>query len=83
MRNHREHRTSRLFPRWTAAALTALLLGACASSGPKPWERDLMARPEMAMDAAAIDGSIDDHIYFSKEGATGGRGTSAGGCGCN
>jgi len=66
-----------------AAALAVLLLGACANPGPKPWERDLMARPDMALDGAAIDGAIDDHIYFSKEGATGGRGTSAGGCGCN
>jgi hypothetical protein len=63
--------------------MTALLLGACASAGPKPWERDLMARPEMALDAAAVEPAIHDHIYFSKEGATGGRGTSAGGCGCN
>ncbi len=83
MQLHLEQNTLRRLPRWTAAALAALLLGACANPGPKPWERDLMARPEMALDAAAVDGSIDDHIYFSKEGATGGRGTSAGGCGCN
>jgi len=69
--------------RLAAAAVAAALLGACASAGPKPWERDLMARPEMALDAAAIEGAIDDHIYFSKEGATGGRGTGGGGCGCN
>jgi hypothetical protein len=29
-----------------------------------------------------VDG-IDDHIYFSKEAATGGRATGGGGCGCN
>ena len=83
MQNNLEHNILRLLLHCTAAALAALVLGACANNGPKPWERDLMARPEMALDAAAVDGSIDDHIYFSKEGATGGRGTSAGGCGCN
>jgi len=66
-----------------AALLAASLLGACANIGPKPWERDLMARPDMALDAAAVDSDIDDHVYFSKEGATGGRGISGGGCGCN
>jgi len=74
---------ARCLARLAAPALAAALLGACASAGPKPWERDLMARPEMALDAAAIEGAIDDHIYFSKEGATGGRGTGGGGCGCN
>ncbi len=69
-------------PRAALLAL-ALSLGACASIGPKPWERDLMARPDMAMDAAAIDAAIDDHVYFSKEGASGGRGFGGGGCGCN
>jgi len=65
------------------SAVMALMLGACANVGPHPWERDLMARPEMALDGGAIDGSIDDHVYFSKEGATGGRGFAGGGCGCN
>jgi len=69
--------------RFAILALAAALLGGCALAGPHPWERDLMARPEMALDAAAVDGAIDDHIYFSKEGATGGRGISGGGCGCN
>jgi len=76
-------RTARGLLRAAASAAVALLLGACASVGPHPWERDLMARPEMALDGGAIDGSIDDHVYFSKEGATGGRGFAGGGCGCN
>jgi len=66
-----------------AAAIGLALLGGCSVAGPKPWDRDLMAKPEMALDAAAIDSSIDDHVYFSKEGATGGRGFGGGGCGCN
>jgi hypothetical protein len=29
------------------------------------------------------DLNIDDHIYFSKESSSGGRGFAGGGCGCN
>jgi hypothetical protein len=65
------------------AVAASMMLGACGTVGPKPWERDLMARPEMALDAAPVDSAIDDHVYFSKEGASGGRGFGGGGCGCN
>jgi len=69
--------------RGLALLVAALTLNACGTVGPKPWERDLMARPDMALDAAPIDSAIDDHVYFSKEGASGGRGFGGGGCGCN
>jgi hypothetical protein len=65
----------------TIAALCAL--GGCGLVGVKPWERDLMARPEMQLDASPIDSAIDDHVYFSKEASSGGRGFGGGGCGCN
>ena len=61
--------------------LTAIALGGCASV--QPWERDVLARPEMSLDAYPLDATIDDHIYFSKEGSSGGRGFGGGGCGCN
>jgi hypothetical protein len=67
-----------------ASALTALAaLHGCASVGIKPWERDILARPEMALDAAPVDNAFDEHVYFSKESASGGRGFGGGGCGCN
>jgi hypothetical protein len=49
----------------------------------QPWERDVLARPEMSLDNAPLDAAIDDHIYFSKEASSGGRGFGGGGCGCN
>lgn len=61
----------------------ALLLSGCSSLGVAPWERDQLAEPRMELTANAIDKSFDDHIYFSKEASSGGRGSSAGGCGCN
>ncbi|ATC96621.1 DUF4266 domain-containing protein [Pseudoalteromonas tunicata] len=65
-------------------ALLVLLttLGGCASLGVEPWERDLLAKKEMAL-VDGIDASVDDHVYFSKEASSGGRSFGGGGCGCN
>ena len=61
----------------------AVSCAACSAIGPKPWEKDVMARPEMQLTAYALQSGADDHIYFSKEAASGGRGFAGGGCGCN
>lgn len=66
----------------TTLALTAAL-GGCANMGVQPWDRDLLAKPEMQMGAEALEMATDDHIYFSKEATSGGRGFAGGGCGCN
>ncbi len=63
--------------------LTALALNGCASIGVKPWERDLMAQKAMAVDSHPLQSAMDEHIYFSKEASSGGRGFAGGGCGCN
>jgi hypothetical protein len=63
--------------------LACAFLGGCASSGVRPWEREVLARDDMQLDANALDAAFDDHIYFSKEGTSGGRGFGGGGCGCN
>ncbi|MBT2969394.1 MAG: hypothetical protein B6D72_11745 [gamma proteobacterium symbiont of Ctena orbiculata] len=60
-----------------------LLLGGCANLGVEPWERDLLAKPEMQLIADPIEAGLDDHIYFSKEASSGGRSFAGGGCGCN
>lgn len=62
--------------------LIALLAG-CSNLGVKPWERDLLAQSEMQLVSDPIEASLDDHVYFSKEGSSGGRGFGGGGCGCN
>lgn len=57
------------------------ILGGCANV--EPWQRDVLARPEMSLDADPLEAALDDHIYFSKEASSGGRGFGGGGCGCN
>jgi hypothetical protein len=59
----------------------ALCISGCATV--KPWDRDLLAKPEMRLSPHSLLGAIDDHIYFSKEGSTGGATAAGGGCGCN
>jgi hypothetical protein len=62
---------------------SALLASGCTALGVKPWQRDVMAREEMQLDADPLDAAIDDHLYFSKEASSGGRSFAGGGCGCN
>jgi len=67
------------------AAIFAMLafLGGCTSMGVEPWDRDVLARDDMQLVADPLEAAIDDHIYFSKEASSGGRGFGGGGCGCN
>ena len=64
------------------AALLSVASG-CSSMGVEPWERDILARDDMQLTTDPVEAAIDDHIYFSKEASSGGRGFGGGGCGCN
>ena len=63
--------------------LACLFLASCSSMGVDPWERDILAKPEMEMTDNPMDLAFDAHIYFSKEASSGGEGFAGGGCGCN
>jgi hypothetical protein len=68
------------------AALLLVLAGlvsGCAAMSVKPWDRDLLAKPSMRFAALPLESAVDTHVYFSKEGSTGGMGLGGGGCGCN
>jgi len=63
---------------------------ACSTAGDilsisevKPWERGTLAREDMQIVNDALEQSVDEHIYFSKEASTGGMSVQGGGCGCN
>lgn len=50
----------------------------------KAWQKGVLAKDEMQLRGGdEMEIYVDDHIYFSKEGSTGGYGIGAGGCGCN
>jgi hypothetical protein len=67
-----------------AALLVSALLGAVAGCAPvRPWERDVLARPDMAFDADDLEARRRSHVFFSKEGSLQGGGAGGGGCGCN
>ncbi len=61
----------------------AAAAGGCTSLGVRPWQRDVLARADMQLDADPLDAAIDEHMYFSKEASSGGRSFAGGGCGCN
>ncbi len=75
--------TLKYISHYTIGLMLALGLSACSNLGVKPWERETLARPEMQLIHDAVEAGLDDHIYFSKEASSGGRGFSGGGCGCN
>jgi len=60
-----------------------IFLTSCSSMGVEPWERDLLAKDSMQLVPDYFDNFYDEHIYFSKEGSSGGQGVGGGGCGCN
>ena len=66
-------------------ALLLVSLAGCASV--QPWEKGELAKPEMGFGGSALAGALEaryaDHIYTSREAASGGSGVGGGGCGCN
>jgi hypothetical protein len=65
------------------ALLLTAALGGCAYAPPQPWEKGNLAKPEMSMGGDPLDQRFTQHIYGSKEAASGGYGVGGGGCGCN
>ncbi len=63
--------------------ISLLFVAGCSGMGVEPWERDVLAKEEMQLVSDPLEVAIDDHIYFSKEASSGGRGFGGGGCGCN
>jgi hypothetical protein len=67
--------------RYLIALSVVLLASGCATV--QPWQKGNLAKPNMAFDPDRVDARLQQHIYASKEAASGGNGVAAGGCGCN
>jgi len=63
--------------------LITLVSTGCLFQEVKPWERDILAQDKMKLVPSPVETGLDEHIYFSKEAASGGQGVGGGGCGCN
>jgi hypothetical protein len=66
--------------------LLALATGLIALTGcqnVKPWQRGVLADYSMRADRDPLGLAQDEHIFFSREAAAGGRAVGGGGCGCN
>lgn len=69
--------------RGSVLALSAALCGCVTLETVQPWEKHFLARPDMAFDDARLERGFAEHVYFSKEAASGGGAVGGGGCGCN
>jgi len=61
--------------------LSICCLTACTTV--QPWEKDLLAKPEMQFGSIYANSRIKYHTYKSKEAARGNAELASGGCGCN
>jgi hypothetical protein len=75
--------TRRLASVASAGLLAAVLAGCGTIHPPQAWEKGQLAKPSMTMGGDAQEQRFDQHIYTSKEAASGGAGVGGGGCGCN
>ncbi len=61
--------------------LSMVVVSGCATVS--PWQRGVLAKPEMSWAPDALESTLDGHIYFAKEASSGGGSAAGGGCGCN
>ncbi len=59
----------------------AVLFSGCVHVA--PYQRENLSRPGMDMGPEDRETHFRAHVHDSREGATGGHGSTGGGCGCN
>jgi hypothetical protein len=68
------------------ATLGLISFGGCSNAKfvrVQPWERTTLADYTMRPDRDPLETTMAEHVYFSRESASGGRGIGGSGCGCN
>jgi Domain of unknown function (DUF4266) len=75
--------------RWVllaALGAAAAAMTGCANTNlarVKPWERGVLADETMNPNRDSLNTEFIQHVYFSREAASGGAGVGGAGCGCN
>lgn len=70
--------------RLALSLLAAGVLAGCGTLGQvAAWEKGDLAKPAMQFENDPLGARFNQHVYFSKEAASGGFGVGGGGCGCN
>lgn len=67
----------------TALSLTLLASGCSLMQEVRPWQKEALAHPDMALNPDLLQSAHHEHVYFSREAGMGGHSVGAGGCGCN
>jgi hypothetical protein len=71
-------------PLLMALAVSLLGLQGCANLGKvEAFEKGYLAKEPMTFKGDILEAKFHEHIYGSKENASGGSGVGGGGCGCN
>lgn len=60
-----------------------LCIVSCSKTTVRPWEKEFLAKKIMQIDPDPLEAKFKQHIFDSKEGASGGYGVAGGGCGCS
>jgi len=66
----------------TFGGLIFICLSVSACMHVNPWERQYLARPEMALNPDPLETKMSDHVDQSKEASTSVNAGSGDGCGC-
>lgn len=64
-----------------AIAACSIAIAGCATVA--PYEREYLSRASMDFGREDAETSFRAHVHDSREGSTGGHGSTGGGCGCN
>jgi len=67
-------------------AVAGLFLGGCTNPAlvrVQPWQRGTLADYAMNAGRDPVETGQLEHVFFSREAASGGRGVGGSGCGCN
>jgi hypothetical protein len=73
----------RRFGKCVSLAVWCSVSGCSLLTPVQPWQKGMLARPEMTFGGDSLDLKNTEHVYQNRESASGGAGVGGGGCGCN